>query len=584
MFSAEETEEHIHRGKKSFIRKRPRLLVVPGLDTKTGSGLNANFLSGPSNYVLGFKTEDANPERTNDCFAAFRRLHEGAELQIGCPEFSAVCAFLRSWKPSQARLHPELEALATHRCVFRIQGLNHRVHDSTLFQKWWLGRLEDDAPPIIGQCLVTGNAAPIARLHEPKIRGFESTGSLLVSFNDAAYTSYRPDHAEAQALAAPVSKAVTFRYTTALNALLAGPNAKKHSVDLGDTKTVFWTEDPSPMEPFFAELLQGHESDVSAPVQDEPTRRNLELFFKSLRSGGADNVPTEFSASASFFVLSLTGQAKGRLGVRAWHQTTVGDLTNRLFSHFNAIACEAPAEHFRKLPTFQDFLDQTAPLKKGSTDRERIPPGLSGSLLRSVLLGADYPFTLAQSIIRRIRADRFIDPIIKMKKIGDEIDARRRAYLRASFLKGFLNRNHQHTIAMSLNPAYDNPAYQLGRLFAVLEKTQQDALGAVNSGIRDRYYGAASATPNVVFGRLLKLHQHHLPKAEASLAERYGPEGGRKIRAKIERDVGEIMAAFRAAPFPAHLGLEGQSLFALGYYHQRQAFYTKTDAEAQPAA
>lgn len=584
MFSAEETEEHIQRGKKLFVRKKPKLIVVPGLDTKSGQGLNANFLSGPSSYALGFKAKDEKPERTAECFAEFRRLHLDAESKIGCPEFSAVCTFLRSWSPASAASHPELEVLATHRCVFRIQGRNHRVNDSSAFQQWWIEQLQSGEPPVMGQCLVTGQPASIARLHEPKIRGFESTGSLLVSFNDDAYTSYRPEHKDAQALTAPVSKAVAFRYTTALNALIAGPNAKKHSVDIGDGKTVFWTEEPSVLEPFFAELLQGHQSDGPAAVQDEPTRRSLELFYAAVRAGGSGIEAPPTNSSVRFYVLALTGQAKGRLGVRAWHETTVGELTKRLARHFDNIGCVSPSEHFRIFPTFQDFLDQTAPLKKGATDKERIPPGLSGELLRSVILGVNYPLTLAHAMIGRIRADRLIDPAIRMKKSGDEFAARQRAYFRASFLKGFLNRNYQHRISMSLNPEYDNPAYQLGRLFAVLEKTQQDALGAVNAGIRDRYYGAASATPNVVFGRLLKLHQHHLPKAEASLATRYGAEGGRRIRAKIERDVGEIMTVFKAAPFPAHLGLEGQSLFALGYYHQRMFRPEKSETEAQPAA
>lgn len=558
------------------------------MDTKSGAGLNANYLSGSARYVLGFKIDDDDVERTAECLAEFRRIHLEAEPSVQCDEFAAVCAFLRSWTPALAQTHLELTTQATHRCVFKIQGRTHYVHESAAFSEWWTRCQSDDKKPVVGQCLVSGEVGPIARLHEPKIKGFESTGTLLVSFNEDAYTSYRPEHKDAQALTAPVSQAVVFRYTTALNALLDGPQFRKHSINIGDTRTVFWTEKPVAAESLFAEFLQGHAADESVVVQDENLRRSLELFFSVLRSGGGRNLyMAHDDSSVRFFVLSLTGQAKGRLGIRAWHETTVGGLCEKLGSHFEAIKCDRPSERCPEFPTFQDLLDQTAPLKKGKTDRDRIPPHLAGDLLRSVLHDTDYPLTLVQAVINRIRADRFIDPAVKMKKEFETADARQRAYLRASILKAFLNRNHDHTIHMSLDPTYDNPAYQLGRLFAVFEKTQQDALGSINSGIRERFFGSASATPNVVFGRLTKLHQHHLPKAESKLAERYGPEIARKIRGKIERTVGEIMDALKAGPYPAHLGLEGQSLFALGYYHQRQAFFTKADDTAnavQPAA
>jgi CRISPR-associated protein Csd1 len=574
-FSAVETEEVVQRGKKTFVFKRPRKLILPGLGTKSGSGLNANFLSGSARYVLGFKNEDDDSDRTRECYEEFKCIHLAAAEEIGCEEFSAVCAFLRAWTPASATAHPDLAALATHRCVFSIQGRTHFVHETSAFETWWGTRGSNQTAIVEGQCLVTGQIGPIAKLHEPKIKGFESTGTLLVSFNDDAYTSYRPEHKEAQALTAPVSQDVVFRYTTALNALLDGPQSRKHSIKIGDSKTVFWTESRTGAESIFSEFLQGHTPDESVVVQDESLRRSLETFFSILRSGGGRSMsvsPDE--TSVRFFILSLTGQAKGRLGVRAWHETTVGDLTYKLSRHFSALACVRPSERYPEFPTFQDLLDQTANLKDGKTDRDRIPPNLAGALLRSVLREADYPLSLVQAVINRIRADRFIDPAAKLEKPSETADARRRAYLRAAILKAFLNRNHHHGIPMSLDSARLEPAYRLGRLFAALEKTQEDALPGINATIRDRFYSAASATPATVFPRLLRTYQHHLTKAAA--------ERGVGLKINRERLVQEICSGLAA--MPVHLGLEGQSLFALGYYHQRQAFFAKPDAEVQPAA
>lgn len=111
------------------------------------------------------------------------------------------------------------------------------------------------------------------------------------------------------------------------------------------------------------------------------------------------------------------------------------------------------------------------------------------------------------------------------------------------------------------------PAYQLGRLFATLEKNQSDALGDVNAGIRDRYFGTASATPASVFPRLIRLTQHHMGKLE----------GGRLVNR--EKLLGEICSHLPA--FPRHLRLEEQGLFQIGYYHQRQDFYTKKHDDNQ---
>lgn len=114
---------------------------------------------------------------------------------------------------------------------------------------------------------------------------------------------------------------------------------------------------------------------------------------------------------------------------------------------------------------------------------------------------------------------------------------------------------------MALNKEETNTAYRLGRLFAALEKVQQDAIPGANSTIKDRYFGAASATPGVVFPQLLRLAQHHIQKAEY----------GRSVDKYIE----EIMDDIKQ--FPAHLTLNDQGLFALGYYHQRRDFYTKKE-------
>jgi len=122
---------------------------------------------------------------------------------------------------------------------------------------------------------------------------------------------------------------------------------------------------------------------------------------------------------------------------------------------------------------------------------------------------------------------------------------------------------------MALDRGNRDIAYLLGRLFAVLEKIQEEANPGTNTTIRDRFYGAMSSTPATVFPMLMRLKNHHLSKLENQ---------GRKIN--FEREIGEIVEGMRVEEMPSNLSLEKQGYFAIGYYHQRQSFFTKKEVNA----
>jgi CRISPR-associated protein Csd1 len=113
---------------------------------------------------------------------------------------------------------------------------------------------------------------------------------------------------------------------------------------------------------------------------------------------------------------------------------------------------------------------------------------------------------------------------------------------------------------VALDTQQPSTGYQLGRLFAALEKIQEEANPGINATIRDRYYGAACGSPVTVFPTLMRLKNHHLSKME---------NRGRVIN--FERLIGEIVG--HLGDFPGHLSLFEQGKFAVGYYHQRQDFF-----------
>jgi CRISPR-associated protein Csd1 len=348
---------------------------------------------------------------------------------------------------------------------------------------------------------------------------------------------------------APVSETAAFRYGTALNSLLTGPNAKKHRINIGGTTTVFWTEEPSVIEDCLADLFSSG-SELPAEVQDESRRSQIQRLLEAIRSG------TKFQElgdpTTPFHILGLAPNA-ARLSIRFYHRSTIADLIAKLHSHQE---CMKMVRQFTeasgtRLPD-PEFPAVWQILRETARTSEDISPLLGGALTRAIVECIPYPEGLFSAIIRRIHADRTVN------------------YLRAATLKAVLVRNHHQNIPTMLDPDNTDPAYLLGRLFAALEKTQDNALGNLNTGIRDRFYSAASATPVSVFPRLIRTYQHHLSKLN----------GG----AKVNRDklVQEILSSISGEGFPSQLSLKKQGIFAIGYYHQRKDFFTKREAVDPP--
>lgn len=543
--------ETLRNGKeKVTLLSRP--LLLPGQAKPPGSGLNPCFLWDNSGYMLGYKPEDEKPERSAEACLEFRKKHLSLEKEIGAPEFSMVCRFLESWTPTKASDHKlKLDEYAEKGFgVFQIQGQAGYVHEVPAIKKWWDTQQSQQEAGMIAQCLVTGDEAPIALVHQPAIKGVRDSqpgGALLVSFNIKSAESYGDE----QGHNAQVSQNAVFNYANALNTMLGGPLSHRHRVVIGDATTVFWTEKQTEAESLFADFIQGNqleESDAESS-QDESRLTRLRIFMEILKQGGGAEVKMlGDDPDTKFFILGISPNAS-RLSVRFWHVSTLGQMVDKLKAHYDALRLKRFSDQDPEFPAVWQLLDQTAPRRQMKVDREKIPPLLSGPLMRSILTGSHYPQGLFNAVLNRIRADHAI------------------TFLRAAIFKAFLTRNHQLEIPMSLDTTRTEPAYLLGRLFAALEKTQEDALPGINATIRDRFYSAASATPGGVIPLLQRTYGHHLSKAAAT----HGP--GFKV--KREKLVAEIEDKLHS--YPAHLRLEEQGLFAIGYYHQRQDFFAKKD-------
>jgi len=379
---------------------------------------------------------------------------------------------------------------------------------------------------------VTGEKDTVERLHPALkgVRGANTSGANIVGFNLNAFRSFGRHQGEN----APVGKQAAFAYTTALNFLLGKDSAQK--LQVGDATTVFWTARASPLETQVADFF-------GEPKKDDPDRHTeaVRALYESVETGAfvtdSDQTP--------FYALGLAPNA-ARISVRFWHRGTVAEMAGRFRQHFEDIAIVHGPKEKQYLSLWR-LLVSTAALGKS----ENIPPNLAGETMRAILEGLPYPQTLLQAAVRRNRAEQNVP------------------YARAALIRACINRStrsidpqKEEELTVSLDLTNTNIGYRLGRLFAVLERIQERASPGINATIRDRFYGAASGTPVTVFGNLMRLKNHHLAKLE---------NAGERIN--FERTLGEIMGEI--ADFPSHLSLGDQGRFAIGYYHQKQAFFTK---------
>ncbi len=511
---------------------------------KRASGVAANLLWDTAEYVLGVDTR-GKPERVVEQHAAFRaRIDDLPQAAVELPGIQAVRAFLEKRDPTALSSDPawaEIVETNANLC-FRLQGEVELVCQHPLISSAASKEPVDGDAPVI--CLVSGDTMSPERLHAAikGVWGAQSSGANIVSFNLDAFASY----GKQQGANAPVGKPAAFAYTTALNHLLARDSRQR--IQVGDASTVFWAAQPDEYETLLPDLF-------GEPPKDDPDRgtQAVNRLYRALDDGKfvSDNDTTRFH------VLGLAPNA-ARIAVRFWQTGTVAELAERLRQHFDDLEIARSPNDPRHLSLFRLL---TAIAVQGKADN--IPPNLGGEIVRALLSGKDvtYPRTLLNAAVNRCRAEQHV------------------SYARAASIKACLNRiirNRNKNIVIPekefspmLDPTNPSPAYRLGRLFATLEKIQEEASPGLNATIRDRYYGAASSTPVTVFTTLLRLKNHHLGKLSA----------GRRVN--LERLIGEIMSGLN--DFPRQLPLSEQGRFAIGYYHQRQDFYTRKPDAAQAA-
>lgn len=487
------------------------------------SNITADFLWGPSGYVLGFQEGD---DRCDEKFKAFKEKAQAIGGSLKDSGMKAVLSFLEKWSPTSKGF----KDLDGQSLVFKLKGDTCFVHDRPAVKEQWLS--QPSPGKLTARCMISGTVQPIAMLHS-KIQGVPDTqgaGAQLVSFNQKPFQFYCKHQGEN----APISESVSFAYTTALSYLLRHPTMKRV---IGNAVYLCWSDKPTSMESTMFNFVDGNTVfDYSADGVPKKKKNSVKpeqgkVVIKSL----SDLAPPKKDLGTRFFVLGLSGN-NSRIAVRFFKDSNVSDLYENLRMFREELKIEKQFKEENDLPSLWLLLNESVSRATG----EKVPDRHFTMTFESILKGLPYPSEFLPKILVRARVE---------KKIN---------YRKASMLKAILIRNFKKEIPMILDENKTDTGYLIGRLFAVYEKIQMSQ-GEVKKSLRERFFSAMSSNPGCVIIAVRNLSDYYFSKLS---------KGGQIY---FEKMIGGIMGKINK--IPGIFTLEEQAEFMLGYYHQRNALY-----------
>ena len=504
----------------------------------------ANYLYDNSAYVLGYSDND-DSEKNQLYFNTF--VEKVQSILDRMPDNSDIRTLMNFYAQGREAIHSEVEQdplwedikknLSKKYSVFsfRIEGDLRILAEKKELMQTNEGTKNDNSR---GLCMVTGVQGELVdTTTATMIQGSQATAKLVAFQVNSGYDSYGKEKCGN----APISHEAEFAYTTALNTMLRRDSRNKFTV--GNRTFVFWASSNDKAaeqaeESLFDLLGYSEEKKDNPNAKIEQVRK----VFTAIYSGSLST-----SLEDRFYILGLAPNS-ARIAVVYWSETPLRDFAGKILRHFDDMEIIDTRKDRKPYMGIKDILSAVTLGGKQS----EATPNLPESIIKSIFLGTPYPYTLLSACIRRIRAES-----------GDGNAAR---ITRIAIIKAFLNRQNVNDKRMEimLDKRNTNQGYLCGRLFAVLDRIQEDANGI--SSIRERYMNAASSTPSSVFATILNLSSHHL--------ENLSNEGKKVFYEKLKQ---EIIDKISSDGFPAHLDLKDQGRFFAGYYHQRQDFFNKKE-------
>ena len=539
-------------------------------------------------YVLGVSKDGTEKEEQvapmqNESF--IKKVDELRELYPENPHIAAVARFYHDGHAlrliEDETIIKDIQKTTGANISFRVRDLeDDRLVASIQDVQSYMNRAaesKDTDNSNTSVCLVTGEKSTIARLHPSvKLAGAQATASLISIQKSSGFDSYGKE----QGFNAPISGHAAESIATALNNLLA--KDKNTNYRVGDTAFVFWSNlaDENLLSSYRTATFNGISSsseeeeenlDLENPEEEKskksrrkkknipstiaPDRESYRVL-QTLKAACGYNGGKVHEDNGRFYILGLAPNA-ARISIKLWAEGSIPEIVGNTLQHqydMNIISEKGNVD--AETPPLRSIY-QIVKTVSSSDKSDKWSSNLIQSIVESIVENKPYPQSLQQACLERIRR-------------GNRITE-----LRAAILKAYINRKKQQEyITMSLDPNQTNKAYLAGRLFALFESIQQCALGGnLNRTIRDAYYGTASTTPRTIFGRLDALSKVHLSKL------RKEKPGLAVLKEKQLEEIYNLIPG-GAPEMPTHFSLDDQSIFAVGYYHQRvEAWRKKEETE-----
>ena len=516
---------------------------------KSIPGIAAETIDHREKYLFGLEWDKEAQalvagKKAIEAFEKCREVNLAFLDGLSDPLVAAYCAFLRRWQPERETQNAFLTTLGKAyqgaKFVITLYGAETQPLNSlpSVRERWERSlepSPENEKDAVIGQCAVSGKTGPLARLHDSVsgIKGGLATGVSLVCFNNSAFESYGREQSYNSSISVESMK----KYTKALKYLVSSP---KHKQIIDDMTILFWANTAGAEDPYLNVF-----SFAVFPSQEGLSDEDLQSVFERFAAGKMSDL-TGIDVSTQFYVLGIKPNSS-RLSVKIFERNSFGKMMRNVMKHCKDLSF-SPED--RQLSLWEIDRALQSPLTN-----EAVDPALQAKLLLAVIKGTPYPQSMLTTAVRRCKTDHD-----DAKKKFYAVSSTRARIIKACLIRKNIISEGEYNM---LQENSTDTAYNLGRLFALLEKVQTEALGDINATIKDKYFSSACATPYLVFPRLLKLAQPHLAKLD---------DGNRIYKDKLMQ---EILSKIDG--FPKTCDTQLQGMFILGYYQQKQKFYEKKD-------
>ncbi len=509
-------------------------------------GIAPHLAADDVQYVLGWDDPDTKPARVTQCHAAFvdltQRWADSDEGQHD-PIAQAVAAFYRSGALGELR-KPE-SYTAKQGVVINVGGVP--AHRSTSVVPFWSAEVtRRKGGGVEGLCLVCGRVRPLLDTVPGKVAARfvpgASNDAALVSINERVFGYGLSMQLGSTPLCVVCGEAMT----AALVDVLGSGNAAYYGGQ--DSRLAWW--------------VTGGAGAEEVDLLDGPDPERISALLQSVQRG---HTPDPALRTEVFCSLTVGGNV-ARVMVRDWVQMPLPELRRNIAQWFAdqeiATRWDDGRRHYGigrfALVTGRWLRDRQRYADFGMKAADR-PGGVQRDLIRAAIRRTPFPPSLLAHLVHRICTD-------------GHLDEPRAALIRLALTRSPLTRENPMP---DLDPTSTDPGYVAGRLFAALEQLQYDASeGKLNTSYGDRFFAGAVTNPRaaIVNGRR---------DANAWLRKLRRTKRGAAVN--HDKRLDELFRLLDIGTgLPARTTLLQQSMFLLGYHHQRAHHFAARPAATVP--